>query len=59
MLPEKIKKPPRLSAYRRAQLPLKYCPPPPQTEAEALRERFGSLKRVARMILLHKIFSGS
>jgi hypothetical protein len=46
----------RLSAYRRSQSALQYTPPPPPSDADRRRSLFGSLLRVARMILLHQIF---
>ena len=48
----------RLSAYRRAQRGLDYRPPPPPSDADRRRATFGSLLRLARMMLLHKIFGG-
>lgn len=48
----------RLSAYRRAQKALDYKPPPPPSEAEQRGKLFSHGFRLARMILLHKIFDG-
>jgi hypothetical protein len=49
----------RLSAYRRSKSALQYTPPPPPSDADRRRSLFASLRRVARMILLHKIFGGN
>lgn len=47
----------RLSAYRRAQKGIDYKPPPP-SETEQRGKLFSHGFRLARMILLHKIFDG-
>lgn len=48
----------RLSAYRRAKMALDYKPPPPPSAEEKRGTLFSHGFRLARMILLHKIFDG-
>jgi hypothetical protein len=56
---EKVMKRKKLSAYRRAQRGLDYRPPPPMSDTERRAGTVRSLLRVARMVILGKIFGGN